>query len=109
MPNPALKVRADSERTFLTFAARFGLTPSDRQAIKAEVMAGPRATRAVTSPEPRSHTRKPSSKTGTPKSLRIPVCGWSFGGRACRQRGDHLCQQRADHAQAADALHPRTG
>ncbi|UMP07544.1 phage terminase small subunit P27 family [Amycolatopsis sp. EV170708-02-1] len=39
VPNPALKVQADSERTFLTFAARFGLTPSDRQAIKAEVSA----------------------------------------------------------------------
>ncbi|MFD6070292.1 phage terminase small subunit P27 family [Amycolatopsis lurida] len=39
VPNPALKVQADSERTFLTFAARFGLTPSDRQAIKSEVSA----------------------------------------------------------------------
>ncbi|MEV6448464.1 phage terminase small subunit P27 family [Amycolatopsis sp. NPDC051716] len=39
VPNPALKVQADAERTFLTFAARFGLTPSDRQAIKTEVNA----------------------------------------------------------------------
>jgi P27 family predicted phage terminase small subunit len=37
VPNPALKVQADAERVFLTYAARFGLTPSDRQAIKAEV------------------------------------------------------------------------
>jgi len=63
-------------------------------------MAGPRATRAASSPKPRSRTRKPSSKTSTPKSPRLPVCGWSFDGRACRQRGDHLCHQRADHAQA---------
>jgi phage terminase large subunit-like protein len=63
-------------------------------------MAAPRATRAASSPKPRSRTRKPSSKTGTPKSPRLPVCGWSFDGRACRQRGDHLCHQRADHAQA---------
>jgi phage terminase small subunit len=37
VPNPALKVQADAERVFLTYAARFGLTPADRQAIKAEV------------------------------------------------------------------------
>nr|WP_281245109.1 phage terminase small subunit P27 family [Actinokineospora terrae] len=37
MKNPALQVQADAERTFLQFAARFGLTPSDRQAIKVEV------------------------------------------------------------------------
>ncbi|SDC25534.1 phage terminase small subunit P27 family [Actinokineospora iranica] len=40
MKNPALQVQADAERTFLTFAARFGLTPSDRQAIKVEVADG---------------------------------------------------------------------
>ncbi|WP_204456185.1 phage terminase small subunit P27 family [Actinokineospora baliensis] len=37
MKNPALVVQADAERTFLQFAARFGLTPADRQAIKVEV------------------------------------------------------------------------
>ncbi|MCS7484667.1 phage terminase small subunit P27 family [Umezawaea endophytica] len=37
MKNPALQVQAEAERTFLTYAARFGLTPSDRQAIKVEV------------------------------------------------------------------------
>lgn len=56
-------------------------------------MAAPRATRAASSPKPRS-------RKSTPKAPRLPVCGWSFDGRACRQRGDHLCQQRADHAQA---------
>lgn len=40
MKNPALQVQADAERTFLQFAARFGLTPSDRQAIKVEVAHG---------------------------------------------------------------------
>ncbi|MFC0434557.1 phage terminase small subunit P27 family [Kutzneria buriramensis] len=35
-PNPALRVQADAERIFLTYAARFGLTPSDRQALKTE-------------------------------------------------------------------------
>ncbi|WP_158885061.1 phage terminase small subunit P27 family [Amycolatopsis anabasis] len=39
VPNPALKVQADAERVFLTYAARFGLTPSDRQSIKTEVSA----------------------------------------------------------------------
>ena len=37
MKNPALQVQAEAERTFLQFAARFGLTPSDRQSIKVEV------------------------------------------------------------------------
>ncbi|KOX21247.1 terminase [Saccharothrix sp. NRRL B-16348] len=37
MKNPALQVQAEAERTFLTYAARFGLTPSDRQSIKVEV------------------------------------------------------------------------
>ncbi|WNV82225.1 phage terminase small subunit P27 family [Umezawaea sp. Da 62-37] len=40
MKNPALMVQSDAERTFLQFAARFGLTPSDRQAIKVEVGRG---------------------------------------------------------------------
>lgn len=40
MKNPALQVQADAERVFLQFAARFGLTPSDRQAIKVEVAHG---------------------------------------------------------------------
>lgn len=40
MKNPALQVQAESERTFLQFAARFGLTPSDRQGIKTEVADG---------------------------------------------------------------------
>lgn len=39
VPNPALKVQGDAERVFLTYAARFGLTPSDRQSIKSEVVA----------------------------------------------------------------------
>jgi P27 family predicted phage terminase small subunit len=37
MKNPALMVQADAERTFLIYAARFELTPSDRQSIKVEV------------------------------------------------------------------------
>ncbi|MCP3800334.1 phage terminase small subunit P27 family [Allokutzneria sp. A3M-2-11 16] len=37
--NPALQIQAEAERTFLAYAARFGLTPSDRQAVKAEVVA----------------------------------------------------------------------
>ncbi|MCU1680848.1 MAG: phage terminase, small subunit, family [Amycolatopsis sp.] len=37
MKNPALQIQAEAERTFLTFASRFGLTPSDRQSIKVEV------------------------------------------------------------------------
>lgn len=40
MKNPALQVQSDAERVFLQFAARFGLTPSDRQAIKVEVGRG---------------------------------------------------------------------
>jgi P27 family predicted phage terminase small subunit len=40
MKNPALQVQAEAERTFLQFAARFGLTPSDRQGIKTEVANG---------------------------------------------------------------------
>lgn len=36
-PNPALKVLRDAEDVFLRYAARFGMTPSDRQQIKAEV------------------------------------------------------------------------
>jgi P27 family predicted phage terminase small subunit len=40
MKNPALQVQAEAERTFLTYAARFGLTPSDRQSIKIEVGGG---------------------------------------------------------------------
>lgn len=40
MKNPALQVQAEAERTFLTYAARFGLTPSDRQSIKVEVRDG---------------------------------------------------------------------
>jgi len=40
MKNPALQVQAEAERTFLQIAARFGLTPSDRQSIKVEVGAG---------------------------------------------------------------------
>jgi P27 family predicted phage terminase small subunit len=40
MKNPALQVQAEAERTFLQFAARFGLTPSDRQGIKTEVADG---------------------------------------------------------------------
>lgn len=40
MKNPALQVQAEAERTFLTYAARFGLTPSDRQSIKVEVGGG---------------------------------------------------------------------
>ncbi|MGI8310681.1 phage terminase small subunit P27 family [Saccharopolyspora hattusasensis] len=35
--NPALQVQSEAERAFLTYAARFGLTPSDRQALKTEV------------------------------------------------------------------------
>ena len=38
--NPALQVQAEAERTFLTYAARFGLTLSDRQSIKIEVGRG---------------------------------------------------------------------
>jgi phage terminase large subunit-like protein len=63
-------------------------------------MAAPRATRAASSPKPRSRTGKPSSRRAAPKAPRLPVCGWSFDGRTRRQRGDHLCKQRADHAQA---------
>jgi P27 family predicted phage terminase small subunit len=37
MKNPALQVQAEAERTFLTYASRFGLTPSDRASIKVEV------------------------------------------------------------------------
>jgi phage terminase small subunit len=37
MKNPALQVQGEAERIFLQFAARFGLTPSDRQSIKVEV------------------------------------------------------------------------
>ena len=37
MKNPALQVQAEAERTFLTCASRFGLTPSDRASIKVEV------------------------------------------------------------------------
>ncbi|ACU37172.1 phage terminase small subunit P27 family [Actinosynnema mirum] len=37
MRNPALQVQAEAERVFLQYAARFGLTPSDRQSIKVEV------------------------------------------------------------------------
>ncbi|MFE2758083.1 P27 family phage terminase small subunit [Actinosynnema sp. NPDC059335] len=37
MKNPALQVQAEAERTFLTYAARFDLTPSDRQSVKVEV------------------------------------------------------------------------
>jgi len=37
MKNPVLTVQSEAERTFLTCAARFGLTPSDRQSIKVEV------------------------------------------------------------------------
>jgi P27 family predicted phage terminase small subunit len=37
MKNPALVVQAEAERTFLTYASRFGLTPSDRASIKVEV------------------------------------------------------------------------
>ncbi|WNV86581.1 phage terminase small subunit P27 family [Umezawaea sp. Da 62-37] len=40
MKNPALQVQSEAERTFLTYAARFGLTPSDRQSIKVEVGGG---------------------------------------------------------------------
>lgn len=40
MKNPALQVQAEAERMFLTYAARFGLTPSDRQSIKVEVGGG---------------------------------------------------------------------
>ena len=40
MKNPALMMQADAERVFLQFAARFGLTPSDRQAIKVDVGRG---------------------------------------------------------------------
>ncbi|WP_440901640.1 phage terminase small subunit P27 family [Actinosynnema sp.] len=35
--NPALQIQAEAERMFLSYASRFGLTPSDRQAIKVEV------------------------------------------------------------------------
>lgn len=38
MKNPAPIVQGEAERTFLQVAARFGLTPSDRQGIKAEVV-----------------------------------------------------------------------
>lgn len=34
--NPALKVLRDSEASFVTYASRFGLTPSDRAKIKIE-------------------------------------------------------------------------
>ncbi|MCP2204804.1 Phage terminase, small subunit [Lentzea flava] len=34
MKNPALQVQAEAERTFLQFAARFGLTPSYLQSIR---------------------------------------------------------------------------
>jgi len=44
-PNPALKIVKDAEDTFLRYAARFGLTPSDRQAIKTEV--APHASRGA--------------------------------------------------------------
>ncbi|TWP47422.1 phage terminase small subunit P27 family [Lentzea tibetensis] len=37
--NPVLGIQAEAERTFLTYAARFGMTPSDRQSVKAEVVA----------------------------------------------------------------------
>lgn len=30
----------------------------------------------------------------------LPDCGWTFDGRACRQRGDHLCRPRVAHARA---------
>lgn len=40
MKNPALQVQAEAERTFLSYASRFGLTPSDRQSIKVEVSRG---------------------------------------------------------------------
>jgi P27 family predicted phage terminase small subunit len=40
MKNPALVVQGEAERTFLQYAARFGLTPSDRQGIKTEVVDG---------------------------------------------------------------------
>lgn len=37
-PNPALRVLRDAEDVFLRYAARFGLTPADRQQIKTEVV-----------------------------------------------------------------------
>lgn len=36
----------------------------------------------------------------SPRQSRLPVCGWTFDGRRCRKRGDHLCRPRAEHAQA---------
>ena len=44
--NPALMVQAEAERAFLTYGARFGLTPSDRQALKTEVAGDGKATGA---------------------------------------------------------------
>ncbi|MFF5093571.1 MULTISPECIES: phage terminase small subunit P27 family [Actinosynnema] len=35
--NPAIQIQGEAERTFLSYASRFGLTPSDRQSIKVEV------------------------------------------------------------------------
>ena len=40
MNGSALLVQGEAERTFFQYAARFGLTPSDRQGIKTEVVDG---------------------------------------------------------------------
>lgn len=39
-PNPALKVQREAEQTFAQFGGRFGLSPSDRTAIKVNAAGG---------------------------------------------------------------------
>src|SRR5688500_5061002 len=51
------------------------------------------AARNGSSPKRSTTTSRPPTK-----SPRLPVCGRTFDGRACRKRGDHLCKPRANHA-----------
>jgi phage terminase large subunit-like protein len=44
-----------------------------------------------------SRGRVPS---GSSRSPRLPVCGFTLDGRTCRKRGDHFCRPRAAHAVA---------
>jgi phage terminase large subunit-like protein len=49
-------------------------------------------------PKARNAT-SPKRRSGDPRKRnpRQPVCGYTFDGRTCRKRGEHLCAGRADH------------
>lgn len=43
-------------------------------------------------------TQQPTRRASSPASP--PVCGFTFDGRTCRQRGEHRCARRVDHVLA---------